>query len=73
MNLNYNSESELIKDHFLQELDKQQEDILSYINKYMTQDERNRHADNLWNLIVRSGPSLAFLNLKLMAYYSQNK
>lgn len=71
MNLNYDSESDLIKDHFRQELEKQQEDIIFYINECMSQEERQRHGDNLWNLIVRAAPSFAFLELKLMVYSSK--
>lgn len=68
INLKYNSESDLIQDHFLQELEKQQKDIIFYINECMTQEERNLHGDNLWNLIIRPEPSFALLELKLMAY-----
>lgn len=71
MNLNYDSESDLIKDHFRQELEKQQEDIIFYINECMSQEERQRHGDNLWNLIVRVAPSFAFLELKLITYSSK--
>lgn len=71
MNLNYKSESDLIKDHFRQELEKQQEDIIFYINECMTQEERQRHGDNLWNLIVRAEPSFALLEMKLIAYSSK--
>lgn len=67
-NLQYNSVSDLIRDHFLQQLEKQQKDIIFYINECMTQEERNKHGDNLWNLIIRPEPSLALLELKLMAY-----
>ena len=71
MDLNYDSESDLIKDHFRQELEKQQEAIIFYINEYMSHEERQHHGDNLWNLIVRVAPSFAFLELKLMAYSSK--
>ena len=71
MNLNYKSESDLIKDHFRQELEKQQEAIIFYINECMTQEERQRHGDNLWNSIVHTESSFAFLKLKLMAYSSK--
>jgi len=73
INLQNNSKSDLIRDHFLQQLEKQQQDIIFYINECMTQEERNNHGDNLWNLIIRPEPSLALLELKLMTYSTNER
>lgn len=58
---------DLITTHFTEVLDKQEKDITDYMNEYMTQEERNQHGDNIWNMLVRAKPSLAFFELKLMA------
>ena len=57
----------LVSTHFTEALDKQEKDVTDYMNKYMTQEERNQHGDNIWNMLVRAKSSLAFLELKLMA------
>lgn len=61
------NESDLIKEHFRQEIDKQKDNIIFYINECMTQEERNKHGDNLWNMIIHADSSFALLELKLMS------
>ena len=58
---------DLVTTHFTEVLDKQEKDVIDYMNNCMTQEERNRHGDNIWNMLVRAKPSLAFFELKLMA------
>jgi hypothetical protein len=58
---------ELAQSHFKEILDKQEKDITDYMNEYMTQEELNRHGDNIWYMLAKSQSSLAFFQLKLMA------
>lgn len=48
-------------------LDKQENDVVEYMNKYMTQDERNRHGDNIWGFLVKSDALISIIELKMMA------
>ena len=55
-----------IEDLIREILIKQETEINKYIEKYMTVDEVNRHADNIYNLIARAEPTIAFLKMKLL-------
>jgi hypothetical protein len=37
------------------------------MNKYMTQEERNRHGDNIWGLLVRSQGLISQISLEMIA------
>ena len=60
-------ETELILDLIEQMLKKQHDDIIWYMNECMTQNERTRHGDNIFNLLVRPEPCIAWIKLNLMA------
>ena len=48
-------------------LNKQEENIVNYMNKFMTQEERNRHGDNICNYLLSSMGTLAEIRLRMMA------
>lgn len=48
-------------------LNKQEEDVVNYMNDFMTQPERNRHGDHIWGFLLRSQATLAKIRLEMMA------
>lgn len=55
-----------IEDLIREILIKQETEINKYIENYMTVEEATRHADNIYNLIARAEPTIAFLKMKLL-------
>jgi len=52
-----------MKEEILKLLDKQEQDIVNYMNTYMTQAERDRHGDNIWFFLLKSQSVKARLDL----------
>jgi hypothetical protein len=48
-------------------LEKQEQDIVNYMNTYMTQGERDRHGDNIWFYLLKPQSVKARLDLIEMA------
>lgn len=57
---------DIILNEITEILKKQETDILKYIETYMSKEEAVQHSDNIYNLIVRSEPTNAFLKMKLL-------
>lgn len=47
-------------------LNKQEEHVLNYMNESMTQDERNRHGDNIWGYLIRAKGVIAEIKMNLL-------
>lgn len=56
-----------MKEEILKLLDKQEQDIVNYMNTYMAQEERDRHGDNIWFFLLKSKSVKAMLDLIEMA------
>jgi hypothetical protein len=61
------SDSDFIFNSLRNKLDEQENKVVEYMNKYMTQEERNRHGDNIWGLLVRSQGLISQISLEMMA------
>lgn len=48
-------------------LSKQESDIISYMNEYMTDVERNRHGDNIIGYLSKNYGMISSLNMILMS------
>ena len=67
LNISDVSDSDFIFSLLERMLNKQEEDIIDYMNESMTQDERNRHGDNIWNYLLRVQGTLAKIRLEMIA------
>ena len=67
LNISDVSDSDFIFSLLEMMLNKQEEDIIDYMNESMTQDERNRHGDNIWNYLLRVQGTLAKIRLEMIA------
>ena len=47
-------------------LNKQEEDIVNYMNECMTQTERNRHGENIWWYLLRAKGTLAEIKMEML-------
>jgi hypothetical protein len=56
-----------MKELIEQILKKQESNVVFYMNTYMTQEERDRHGSNIWNLLAKPEPTIAWLELNEMA------
>jgi hypothetical protein len=61
------SDSDFIFNSLRNKLDEQEDKVVEYMNKYMTQEERNRHGDNIWGLLVRSQGLISQISLEMIA------
>jgi len=61
------SDSDFIFNSLRNKLDEQEDNVVEYMNKYMTQEERDRHGDNIWGLLVRSQGLISQISLEMMA------
>jgi len=57
----------MIRDEIIKMLEKQEQDIVNYMNTYMTQGERDRHGDNIWFYLLKPQSVKARLDLIEMA------
>ena len=48
-------------------LNKQEEDIIKYMNDVMSQEERDKHGDNIYNIILNSGKALSKIKIKMLS------
>lgn len=48
-------------------LNKQEEDVVNYMNESMTQTERNKHGENIWGYLLRAQGALAEIRLEMIA------
>ncbi len=60
-------EKEIILDEIEKHLDDQEESIVRYMNEFMTQEERDRHGDNIWGYLKKGKGIVAEVNLYLMS------
>ena len=67
LNISGVSDSDFILKKIEEMLNKQEEDIINYMNTVMTQTERNRHGDNIWGYLLRAQGTLAEIRLEMMA------
>jgi len=67
LNISDVSDSDFIFNSLRNKLDEQEDKVVEYMNKYMTQEERNRHGDNIWGLLVRSPGLISQISLEMMA------
>lgn len=58
---------DLLFDEIEKKLNEQEESIVNYMNEYMTQEERDRHGDNIWGYLKKGKGVVAELNLFLMS------
>ena len=56
-----------MKEQILKLLEKQEQDIVNYLNTYMTQEERDRHGENIMWFILKPQSVAAQLDLIEMA------
>ncbi len=61
------SDVDFIFNSIQDKLDEQEDKVVEYMNNYMTQEERNRHGDNIWGLLVRSQGLISQIRLEMMA------
>ena len=61
------SDSDFILESFKKLLIEQENNIVEYMNKYMTQEERNKHGDNIWGFLARADGALAKIRMEMMA------
>ncbi len=50
-----------------EKLNQQNDDLLDYMNKHMTQEERNRHGDNIYSYLLKYKSLKSWINMNLMA------
>jgi hypothetical protein len=67
LNISDVSDSDFIFNSLRNKLDEQEDKVVEYMNKYMTQEERNRHGDNIWGLLVRSQGLISQISLEMIA------
>ena len=67
LNISDVSDSDFIFNSLRKKLDEQEDKVVEYMNKYMTQEERNRHGDNIWGILVRSQGVISEISLEMMA------
>jgi hypothetical protein len=67
LNISDVSDSDFIFNLLRKKLDEQEDKVVEYMNKYMTQEERNRHGDNIWGFLVRSQGVISEISLEMMA------
>jgi hypothetical protein len=67
LNISDVSDSDFIFSSLRNKLDEQEDKVVEYMNKYMTQEERNRHVDNIWGFLVRSQGVISEISLEMMA------
>lgn len=48
-------------------IDKQERDIIDYINEYMSEKERNLHGDNIWSSLLHSDALIAMIKMEMLA------
>jgi hypothetical protein len=60
------SESDFILNEFRTILKKREEDMLSYIKEYFTQDEINTHSENLLRMVEGVDGDIAEIKMKLL-------
>ncbi len=56
-----------MKEHIVKLLEKQEQDIINYMNTYMTQEERDRHSENIMWFVLKPQSVAAQLDLIGMA------
>ena len=56
-----------MKEQILKLLEKQEQDIINYMNTYMTQEERDKHGENIMWFILKPQSVAAWLDLVEMA------
>jgi hypothetical protein len=61
------SDSEFITNIIKEELEAQEHRIISYVNKYMTQEERDKHGNNIWSYLVRPESIESLIRLRIIA------
>jgi hypothetical protein len=67
LNISDVSDSDFIFNSLRNKLDEQEDKVVEYMNKYTTQEERDRHGDNIWGLLVRSQGLISQISLEMMA------
>ena len=67
LNISDVSDRDFIFNSLRKKLDEQEDRVVEYMNKYMTQEERNRHGDNIWGFLVRSQGLISQISLEMMA------
>jgi hypothetical protein len=67
LNISDVSDGDFIFNLLRKKLDEQEDKVVEYMNKYMTQEERNRHGDNIWGFLVRSQGVISEISLEMMA------
>jgi hypothetical protein len=67
LNISDVSDNYFIFNSLRNKLDEQEDKVVEYMNKYMTQEERNRHGDNIWGLLVRSQGLISQISLEMIA------
>lgn len=67
LNISDVSDSDFIFNLLEKMLNKQEEDVVNYMNESMTQTERNRHGDNIWSYLLRAQGALAEIRLEMIA------
>ena len=50
-----------------EQLNKQNQELVDYMNKYMTQEERNKHGDNISSFLQKPDALKSWISLKMMA------
>ena len=65
-NLSGVSDSDFIFNLLEKMLNKQEEDIVNYMNECMTQTERNRHGENNWLYLLRAKCTLAEIKMEML-------
>lgn len=56
-----------MKEQILKLLEKQEQDIINYMNTYMTQEERDKHGENIMWFVLKPQSVAARLDLIEMA------
>jgi len=67
LNISDVSDSDFIFNSLRNKLDEQEDKVVEYMNKYMTQEERDKHGDNIWGLLVRSQGLISQISLEMMS------
>lgn len=67
LNISDVSDSDFIFNLLRKMLEEQEDKVVGYMNMYMTQEERNRHGDNIWGFLVRSQGVISEISLEMMA------